>query len=67
VQGSNDKNDDNLITCLKKIKGGSLELESMDEMIEKSIGVAKALDHALMGRLQMEMEMKIPQLFRSIL
>jgi hypothetical protein len=43
--------DEHTLTCIKKVKGGSMEIESMVEMLEKGVNNAKKLNDALMMKL----------------
>ena len=53
-----------MMTLVRKSKGGSLELESVEEMISAGVRAARELNKALMNR--MHEELMEPQIvFRS--
>ncbi|CAK5075363.1 unnamed protein product [Meloidogyne enterolobii] len=52
-QGENEEdNSESLITCIKKVGGGAVEIDSMVEMLEKATHIARNLNFGLMNKLK---------------
>uniref|UniRef100_A0A915M921 Ribosomal RNA-processing protein 42 n=1 Tax=Meloidogyne javanica TaxID=6303 RepID=A0A915M921_MELJA len=52
-QGENEEdNSESLITCIKKVGGGAVEIDSMIEMLEKATHIARNLNFGLMNKLK---------------
>uniref|UniRef100_A0A915CTI3 Uncharacterized protein n=1 Tax=Ditylenchus dipsaci TaxID=166011 RepID=A0A915CTI3_9BILA len=58
--------DDCSITCVRKSKGGSLEMESIEDMLSIAVRSARNLDKALTQRLLQERNVKESNPFLSL-